>query len=111
MRAMNNESRAIFQVLSAQFALESLRAKDIARALEILELQLDEGVLRLHALIQEGDPSERESIVAVLRQVRGYRQSHPRRVESDLSTVANGVLTRAVRVSKERVREILDQAK
>lgn len=103
-------SRAMFQVFSAQFALENLRAKDVARALEILELGLDLGVVRLHALAKECDPSEREGVVSILRQVRAYRESHPRRVESDLSTVANGVLARSVTVSKERVREILDEA-
>jgi hypothetical protein len=108
---MQNElSRTIFQVFSTQFVLENLRAQDVARALEILELQLDESILKLHVLAKECDPSERERVVSTLRQVRAYRQSHPRRVESDLSTVANGVLARSVTVSKERIREILDEA-
>jgi hypothetical protein len=107
---MNDElSRTIFQVFSTQFALENLRAKDVARALEILELTLDLSILRLNKLARECDPSERERVVSTLRQVRAYRQSYPRRVESDLSTVANGVLARSVTVSKERIREILDE--
>jgi LmbE family N-acetylglucosaminyl deacetylase len=103
-------SRTIFEVFRTQFALESVRAKELARALEILELELDVNILRLHALAKECDPSERERVVSTLRQVRSYRQSHPRRVESDLSTVAKGVLARSVTVSKERIREILDKA-
>jgi len=107
---MKNElSRNIFQVFSTQSALENLRAQDVARAVEILELQLDESILRLHALAKECDPSERERVVSTLRQVRAYRKSHPRRVESDLSTVANGVLARTITFSKERIREILDE--
>jgi hypothetical protein len=108
---MNEElSRTIFQVSSAQFALESLRAKDVARTLEILELQLDLGILRIHALAEElGDSSERDRVVSTLREVRAYRLAHPRRTESDLSAVAHGALTRAVQVSKDRIQEILDE--
>jgi hypothetical protein len=104
-------SRTLFQVFSTQFALESLRAKDVARALEILELELDQNILRTHALAKElSDSTERERLVSALREVRAYRQAHPRRTESDLSTVAHGVLARAVQVSEARIREILDEA-
>jgi hypothetical protein len=34
---------------------------------------------------------------------------HPRRVESDLGTVAKGIIVRAVRGSEERVRKVLDE--
>lgn len=108
---MNDElSRTTFQVFSTQFVLESLRAKDVARALEILEMQLDSGILRLNALAKERDPGERERVASTLRQVRAYRQAHPRRVESDLGSVAKGAIVRALQVSKERIREILDEA-
>lgn len=104
-------SRTIYQVFVAQFALESLRAKDISRALEILELELDRSVLNLHAHGKECDPIEREQVVSALREIRAYRQAHPRRMESDLGAVANGVLGRSIEISKERIGEILDEAK
>jgi hypothetical protein len=103
-------SRTIFRVFSTRSALEELRAKEVARTLEILELELDLSVLRMHALAKELDgPSEREQVVSALREVRAYRQAHPRRTESDLSKVAHGVLARSIQVSKERIQEILDE--
>ncbi len=41
---------------------------------------------------------------------RGGHETPTPRMESDLSTVANGVLARSVEVSNERIREIPEQA-
>lgn len=98
------------KVFLLQSALESLRAMDIPRALEILEAELDMAVLQLHTLAKEGDSEVREQFVSKLRGIRAYRQIHPRQTESDLSTVASGVLGRSIQFSKERVRKILDDA-
>jgi hypothetical protein len=102
-------SRALWNVTMTQFALESLRAKSIERVLEILEMQMDVGVLRLNTLAEEADADGRERVVSTLREVRAYRRVHPRRVESDLGTLAKGAIVRAVGASKERVRRILDE--
>jgi len=102
-------SRALWNLTMTQFALESLRAKSIKRALEILEVAMYVGVLRLNTLAKEADSDGRERVVSTLREVRAYRQVHPRRVESDLGTVAKGIIVRAVRGSEERVRKVLDE--
>ena len=94
---------------STQLALESLRANDIGRALEFLEMDLDGSVLALSRLAKEVGPARRESLLSMLRQIRAYRQFHPRRAEADLGTVANGVVNQAVRMAQKRVGKILDE--
>jgi hypothetical protein len=105
----NDLLEALSSITGTQFALESVRANEVARALEILELELDAKILKLHTLAESADPPERERVVSTLRQIRAYRQANPRRVESDLATVANGVVARSVQASENRVREILDE--
>jgi len=72
-------SRALWNLTMTQFALESLRAKSIKRALEILEVEMDVGVLRLNTLAKEADSDGRERVVSALREVRAYRLSPPPR--------------------------------
>ena len=100
---------ALGRVSTTQLALESLRAKDTDRALELLELDLDASVLALNRLAKEADPTERERFISVLRQIRAYRRVHPRRAEADLRQDANGLLVRAARGAKDRVQKILDE--
>jgi hypothetical protein len=99
----------ISNVCATQLALESLRANDAARALELLEVALDASVLALNRLANEADPAERERAVSVLRRIRAYRQLYPRRVGADLSAVANGLLARSGGLAEGRVRKILDE--
>jgi hypothetical protein len=107
---MKNEVLQILgRISTTQLALESLRAKSTDRALELLEIDLDASVLALNGLAKEVDPSQRERVTSTLQQIRAYRRVHPRRVEADLGTVANGVLVRAARSAQERVRKILDE--
>jgi hypothetical protein len=107
---MNHKtSEVLSTVMATQLALESLRTKDVPRALEFLEVNLDAGILTLSKLVKEGDPAQREQAILVLRQIRAYRQLHPRRVEADLSMVASGVLGRSAQLAAPRVREILNE--
>src|ERR1035438_8493141 len=78
------------RVSTTQLALESLRAKSTDRALELLEMDLDVSVLALNRLSKEVDPTKRERVTSTLQQIRAYRRAHPRRVEADLSALANG---------------------
>ena len=97
------------RVATTQLALESLRARETARALELLELDLDASVLALGRLGKEADSSERERVTQTLRQIRAYRRAHPRRVEADLGSLASGLLVRAAREGGKKVREILEK--
>jgi hypothetical protein len=97
------------RVSTTQLALESLRAKSTDRALELLEMDLDMSVLALNRLSKEVDSTRRERVTSTLQQIREYRRVHPRRVEADLSTFANGLLVRAARPAQERVRKILNE--
>jgi len=98
---MKNEHLAVLGRLSTtQLALESLRAKDTGRALELLELDLDASVLALSRLAKESDPTEREPLTSALLQIRAYRRVHPRRAEADLSGDANGLVVLAASQAK-----------
>jgi len=92
-----------------QLALESLRANDAARTLELLELDLDGGVISLARLAKEVAPAERERLTDALRQIRAYRQAHPRRTEADLGSLASGLLARAANEGGKRARQILEE--
>jgi hypothetical protein len=94
---------------TTQLALESIRAKEIGRALEFLEMNLDASVLALNRLAKEVDPTERERVISTLQMIREYRRVHPRRVEADLSAVANGLPVRAARAAQERIPKILEE--
>jgi len=101
--------KVLSRVAATQLALESLRAKDTARALELLELDLDASVLALSRLAKEVGPAEREPVTTTLRQIRAYRHAHPRRVEADLGSLASGLLVRAGHQGRERVSKILEE--
>lgn len=103
--------QVLAKVSTTQLALESLRANSTSRALELLEMDLDAGILALKRLAKEIDATERERINSTLQQIRAYRRLHPRRVEADLGGVANGVLVRAALLAKKRSAEILDESK
>jgi len=72
-------------------------------------MDLDVSVLALNGLGKEVDPAQREQVTSTLQQIRAYRRAHPRRVEADLGTLANGLVVRAARPAQERVRKILDE--
>jgi hypothetical protein len=97
------------KVATTQLALESLRAKDTARALELLEVDLDASVLALARLSKEVAPADRERVAMTLRQIRAYRRAHPRRVEADLSSLASGLLSRAADQGGQRAQKILEE--
>src|SRR5262245_37072390 len=81
---MNDELlKALSKAAMTQLALENLRAKDTARALELLELDLDASVISLARLANEAAPAERERLTDALRQIRAYRHAYPRRTEAD----------------------------
>jgi hypothetical protein len=97
------------KVSMTQLALESLRAKDTARALELLELDLDASVVSLARLANEAAPAERERLTDTLRRIRAYRRTHPRRTEADLGSLASGLLVRAAQEGGMRARQILEE--
>jgi hypothetical protein len=92
-----------------QLALESIRSKDVAQALELLELDLDATVLALARLAKEVTPTDRERVRVALQQIRAYRRAHPRRTEADLSSMASGLLVRAGHLGDKRAHEILEE--
>jgi hypothetical protein len=101
----------LYNVAMTQLSLESLRGNETARALELLELDLDASVISLARLAQEVTPAERERVTDTLRQISAYRRAHPRRVEADLGSLASGLLARAAHGGGKRVQEILDGIK
>jgi hypothetical protein len=107
---MKDELMAVLsKVGMTKLALESLRANDTARALELLELDLDASVVRLARLAKEVGPDERERATDFLQLVCAYRRDHPRRTEADLGSLASGLLVRAAREGGERARQILEE--
>ena len=101
--------KVLSKVAMTQLALESLRDKDTARALELLELDLDAGVVSLARLAKEVAPAERERVTEALRQIRAYRHAHPRRTEADLGSLASGLLVRAAHEGGKRAHQILEE--
>lgn len=96
------------RVAITQLALESLRANDTGRSLELLELDLDASILAPANLARKGSTDERKRVAELLERIRDYRRAHPRRTEADLGSLANGLLVRAGGLSKQRVYEILE---
>lgn len=96
------------QASIAQLALESLRCKDVARTLELLEIDLDSAVIALARLSKEVAPSDQERVTAMLQRIRDYRRIYPRKMEADLSSMASGLMARAGHHGGERAREVLD---
>ena len=97
------------KVATTQLALESLRAKDTARALELVVLELDSSVISLARISKEVAPAERQRVTDALQQIRAYRRAHPRRTEADLSSLASGLLVRAATEGGKRARQILEE--
>ena len=95
------------KALSLLGVLEALRANNGASALELLEEQLDNSVLGMDAAAREASSPERERIAGVLQLVRDYRQTHPRRAESDLPNANRDTVASFGRI-QERVKRILD---
>ena len=90
-------------------ALESLRANTRERALELLEIQLDAGILALNRVAGGADEAEREAAHSLLQAVRDYRRAYPRRTEAELDGPADHLLVRAARVGQKRASEILGE--
>src|SRR3954463_16056228 len=101
--------QTLSKVGMTQLALESLRENDTARALELLELDLDANVITLARLAKQVAPTEQERVTAILQKVRAYRHSHPRRTEADLSSLASGLLARASHEGATRASQILEE--
>ncbi len=99
--------QTLSNVSATQLALEGLRANEVPRTLELLELNLDASVLALNRLTKTCDGAEREQVIATLRQIRAYRQAYPRRTEADLGGSVKGMLVHSGQLAEERVREIL----
>jgi len=107
---MEDELLSVLSMVAAtQLALESLRCKDTARALELLEVDLDANIIALAKLSKEVAPADRERVTTTLRQIRLYRRAHPRRAEADLSSMASGLLARAANQGGQRAHEILEE--
>jgi len=102
-------SATLTQVSTTQLALRFLREDSTSAALELLEVDLDAGVLRLDKIAKQLDPAEREPVNSALRQIRAYRLLHPRQVEADLGAVADGKLVSGARYAEEKARKILDE--
>jgi hypothetical protein len=96
------------KIATTQLTLESLRSKDTARALELLEVDLDASIIALARLSKEVAPADRERVTMTLRQIRAYRRANPRRAEADLNSRASGLLARAAHQGGERAHEILE---
>ena len=107
---MEDELLSVLSMVAAtQLALESLRCKDTARALELLEVDLDASVLALAGLSEQVTSADREHVTAALGRIRVYRRAHPRRAEADLSSLASGLLSRAADLGGQRAHKILDE--
>jgi hypothetical protein len=108
--SMNDELLKVMSTAGmTQLALESLRAGDTSRALEVLELELDASVVALGRLAKVAEHGDRDRATAILKMIRQYRYSHPRRLEADFSATANGVLVRAAREAGARANQILEE--
>ena len=94
---------------STLLALESLRANEKDRTLELLEIQLDAGILRMSRLASGMDEAEREAVDSLLHRARDYRRVYPRRTEAELNDLASGLLVRSARAGQERAAKILDE--
>jgi hypothetical protein len=90
-------------------ALESLRANKRDRALELLEIQLDAGILALNRVASGTDEAQREAAHSLLQAVRDYRRAYPRRTETELDGPADHLLVRAARAGQKRASEILGE--
>jgi hypothetical protein len=90
-------------------ALESLRANETERALEILEIQLDAAILTANRIASGMDSAERETINSLLQRTRDYRRVYPRRTEAELNDLASGLLVRSARAGQARAAKILDE--
>ena len=107
---METDLRTVLsKIFATQLALESLRGKDTARALELLELELDASVIRLAIFAKEAEPAELDQVTDTLRQISAYRHAHPRRTEADLGDLASGLVVRSASLAKARAIQILEE--
>ncbi len=107
---MNEELLSVLsKVVTTQLALESLRSEDTARALELLEVDLDASVIALARLSKEIAPADRERVTTALQQIRAYRCAHPRRPEADLSSMGSSLFARAAHQGAQRAHELLEE--
>ena len=76
----------VSRACTVRLALESLRANDTARALELLESDLDGTILELDLLSNDKDLTnmERRLVPTTLKQIRTYRAAYPRRVPAGM---------------------------
>ncbi len=98
------------EALSLLGVLEALRANNPGVALELLEKQLDNSVLGMDEIARQASSPECGRIAEVLQLVRDYRQTHPRRAESELVNANRDTLASLGRI-QERVQKILDETK
>ena len=93
--------QSLANVSTTVLALESLRANDINKALELLERNLDAAVIVLNDAAKNLEPSGRELVNSSLHHVREYRKLHPRCVNETASP--NYWSVTAAREAKQRV--------
>src|SRR5258707_577089 len=107
---MKNDLLATLSTVSMTcLALESIRPGDTARALELLELELDASILRMNGLAESATGGEKQQLAALLERVRDYRRAFPRRLEADLSSMASGLLVRASKHAGQWAHQILEK--
>jgi hypothetical protein len=94
------------EALTARILLDELRAGRSANALELLERQLDTGVLAMQKFSESAGPSEREPVLRTLRVLRDYRRRHPRKTEAVIEGDEDGLP-----LAREKAQEILRDAK
>src|SRR4051812_9448049 len=101
---------AVGNVSTLHGALENLRGNRLDRALELLEQGLDVNVIMLRSLCDRVDPADRERAVEALRWIRGYRQAHPRRTETEMAKFDQKVVADVLKL-QDQARKILDEIK
>ena len=99
--------QTLANVSTTLLALESIRAKNINEALELLERSLDAGLIVLNGLTKELEPGRREIAISTLHRVRDYRKLHPRCVK-EIASPNYWSVTVACE-AKERVGKMLDE--
>lgn len=98
---------AITEAASSMSVLYLLRGSRVAQAMELLEQQLDAGVVRLHSLAERLPPRDREYIMETLRSIRDYRHLYPKRPSADIETVQPDLIE-SVNQNEEHARNILE---
>ena len=99
----------IATVSTTIMALESLRADKRDRALELLEIQLDMGILALNRVASSMEAPNREAARSFLQTLRDYRRTYPRRTEAKLDGPAEHFLVRAALAAEKHVSEVFGE--